>query len=334
MNKNDDKIIHEMYKNIETPEYDVTKDVLKRIKNVPRKNIALRRVLIIAAVLCLVAAALGAVELIGWQSFNLFGKRVENENITASTPIPPNMQNADPFTEQDNLFVSDSQLGESRLVVLEGGSGGTSGIGSYDSGDLNAIAAYVNNASSPLLLPSYIPDGYVFTKGKVELYLDVKSLDSELVSSEVKDGKIYEIYKLPEGYDKKIRAVTLNYLGENGEKLRYQIMLSYALNENTAFSHGAPESAEAEQIKILGFDEAIMIHDGEKSNFYLNIAVLYKEIPEINAVFSLVFALHPSENMPHFSEEAYIETYSAFIVSIKTESLSVEELIKIAESIN
>ena len=328
---NEEKIIRDAYEKIDTPEYDAAKDVLRRLHSTPRKNLALKRVIIAAAVVCLCAAAVGAVKLIDWQSFNLFGERTGDENM----PLPTaGAMFQDPFSEYDGQFTSEAALGESRIVVLEDGSGSSSGTGHYKSDDFDAIAAYVNNAGSPLPLPAYVPEGYVFIWGKVEFYLDVESLKSELVSSEVKDGKLYEVYKLPEGYDKKIEWVRLEYVGPGGSKLTCESHLGYALDENTSFSHGAPESAAADKIEISGFDEAILIHDAEKANFYLNIAVLYKEIPEVNAVFSLASALHPSENIPYFSEEAYVHNFSAILSTIEAESLSGEEVIKIAESLN
>ena len=320
----DDKVIRHMYDTIETPDYDVTKDVMKQIRPATRGRVVLKRVVIAAAILCVCFTFLAAVKIIPWQTFNLFGEKVGESELIAATPVP--QQCEDPWTDEDEQFLDEVKLGETRAITVANGGSGRTGRAETD--DFATIESYVSNSDTPMMLPSYVPEGYVFTKGTVEFYLDMESLQSELIASEEMDGKRYEVYQLPDEYDKKIEWLTLYYTGEDGDELRYEVHLMEAIDDGCSYEHGAPESAVVKRLNIEGFDTGILIHDAEKANEKLNIAVVYKEVAPFNVLFSLIGVMDHPESAEHSCHE-----YGAMTIRVVTEILCKEEVINIVESI-
>ncbi len=309
----DEKVIRHMYESIETPHYDVTKDVMKRIHPVSRGRVVLKRVVIAAAILCVCFTFLAAAKLIIWQEYNLFGEQV---NSPATSAMPQQYE----LTQYDQKFLDETKLGEVRFMTSEELT--NEKIGGVKTDDLDTILNYVKNSNSPMVLPSFIPEGYEFRMGWIQFYLDEESLNAEMISSKEKEGKLYEVHKLPEGYDQNIQWITLCYDGENGDELRYEVHLMGALGDNCSFSHYSPESAVVENIEISGFDLGIMIYDTEKTNGYLYTAIAYREVPSFAYRSSLI-----DSN----SEDSF--EYSAINCSIITENLDEEVVMEIMESI-
>jgi hypothetical protein len=324
----DDKLIRDLFEAVETPQYDVTKDVLAKISKTPTKKIALKQVIVVATIVCVCAVLLGAVKLVSWQRFNIFGEVVPENNDVLETPMPQ----AVPFTVADMSFEENTELGEVRLMLADDNRAASWQIGSVRTDDFDVICDYLDTYDSFVKMPSYIPEGYSFKEGSIQLYLDKNSLKSELVSSETKDGILYEIYKLPNGFEKNISYLSLDYVDENGNYLNYDVMLEHKLDENTFFAHGAIDSAVVKKIDVSGFNEGIIIHDKKKTNVDLNIAVLYYEFPEIDVVHSFCSAVHPPD-IPGWDERAYMHTLCAAITRVKVDSLLEEEVIKIVQSI-
>lgn len=333
MNTNhEDKLIRDIFEQVQTPSYDVSSDVLKRILSIPRKRVAIKRVAIVAAALCVSFALLRAAKLIGWQSFNFFGETREYDD----NPLVSNAEHQDPdhLTKYDNTFLSEAVAGEVRLVIVKDEAGGGACIGPERTNDWDKINSFAKYSNRPMELPSYIPAGYALTEGVIEFYPDADSLQSEMVSSEVLDGKTYETYKLPADYGKNVCGLSLYYADEGGNVLTYRVQLMSALGENNSINFGAPGNAVSEKIEVYGFDAAILILDKAKNNGMLSSGKLYKEIPSIDAVdiFSLSSTIQQNRVL-RFGDDASNTTYSAVVYSIDAENLGKEEIIRIAESI-
>jgi len=350
MNQNDDKKIHKMYENITTPEYDATKDVLTHIKTVPRKNIALKRVIIIAAVVCLCAVALGAADLLGWQSFNMFGEKTGSGSpiLPAITPVPGNEDNAhtpikratpepeDPeVIEHEMRFMDETADDEVRISIATRGNGGYGG--GSNSGirteDLSRIENIMSINLSPIEIPTYITEGYTFKKGSIDFYVDEDN-PPELIYTEDINERTYWIYKLKEGFEQKVARIKLTYANEKGDEFTCDVRLCQVLADS--IEHHVSESSVVKTIEIPGFDEGIWVHD-KKREFHLNQLSLFKEIPLIDAVdlYSLSFRdlIDSDEELEQDFMNKDIK-YISMVCNIYADSLDVDELIKITESIN
>ena len=325
----EEKTIHNMYEKIDTPEYDAAGDVMRHIHSAPRRNIALRRVVIIAAVVCLCAAAIGAAELLGWQSFNLFGEKTGGglPKTVSVTPIPE-----DPSVVQyDDNFLSGAADDEIRLITSQDGAGRYSegGNSGMQTDDFNKISGIIENSKSPITMPGYIPEGYTFHEGSINFYID-EAAPAELISSEQRNGKTYMVYKLQDGFEENVRLIKLTYVNKKGEKLIYHTHLTEALTEN--IEHYVSENAVVKHIEVQSFDAGIWIHDKTKE-FYLNAIELCREISPISAIDIHIASMYPGDEAGHAGRDRSF-SYLSLVYFIQADSLEADELTKIAESIN
>lgn len=309
----EDKIIRDMFESIETPPYDVSKDVMKRIRPVSQGRVVLKRVVIAVAILCVCFTFLAAAKLIIWQEYNLFGEKV-NSPATSATPQQYEL------TQYDQQFLDETLLGEVRCMISEEYT--SEKIGGIETSNYDDILDYVNKSNSPMVLPSFIPEGYAFRMGWIQFYLDEESLNADVILSEEKDGKRYEVYQLPAGYERNIEWITLCFDGQNGEELKYDVHIMGALDEGS-FSHHSPESAVVKSIEIAGFDTGIMVHDADKTNGFKNTAIVYREVPSVS--YWHIFADSKLED----SFE-----YSGIICGIVAENLDEEVVMEMLESIS
>ncbi len=336
MNMNyEDQYIKDALNRIKTPAYDPTDDVLRRLQPAPRKNVALRRVLIVALILCLVAAALGAAKLIIAKMINFDG-----EITTFAYQPNPITPTATPETEPENIYVDEeheftsaAQPGELRIVINNADNSSRSNIPHIAFTDINTAMEYAANSVIPLSFPQYIPEGYTFREGGIEFFASEESLSAELIYSEIKDDKLYETYILPEGYEKNIQGIWLDYTDSEGHRLRYNIH-AWWFEDRNDFSYNLTDGKTAQVYVPDGFDEGLIIHDSSDNAYSLNAATFYMEIEPVASIYNFSGTMHP-ETMPEkFRTDEYkYEILTALTYGINGEVLSEEEIIKIAESI-
>ena len=98
-----------------------------------------------------------------------------------------------------------------------------------------------------------------------------------------------------------------------------------------------PIALIVESIEISSFDNGIWIYD-KKNKYYLNSLTLLKYIPQIKYI-DLMDSAYPSiapapTSIPNQEIADSLTTYISVSCHITSDVLDVEELIKIAESIN
>ena len=349
MYKNYDKTIKDMYSKINTPNYDPTQDVLSRIRSASPSKVVLKRILIISIIFCLSLIALGAAELVGWQTFNIFGEKTgEGSPILPAITIPPGYENENytpikritPEPEDPEIveyymnFMEETLEDEVRVCIRNenGGGGGCSNSG-FSTKDFPRIQYVLDANKTPLKVPSYIPEGYKFFKGSIDFYVDYAN-QPEVIYEKNEDNRTYWIYKLQKGYEEKVLSISLIFKNQNGDELSYAVQLLVCSADS--YEHYASESASVESISVSGFDEGIWIQDKAR-DIFPNQLILFKEISPINAIdlYNLSFRqmLASNEDLPEdfmMEDIQYISTFYRLDAS----SLDEDELIKIAESIN
>ena len=104
-------------------------------------------------------------------------------------------------------------MDEVRVINGYGGGGINSGI---DTDDYSIITDIMSINKSPIKLPSYIPEGYSFTGGSIDFYIDADN-PLELIFSEEKNDKIYMILKLQKGYNENVSKIKITYANKEGD---------------------------------------------------------------------------------------------------------------------
>lgn len=351
-NINDEKKIKEMYESIDTPKYDISKNVLESLHEKPQRRSLNKRVLTLVAVICGLFLLIGTAGATGvfsnWQTFDFFGNStLQDINPPSITPTPTadplgatasnisepyqdvsnNISSAD--EEYMSKFMNDEKLGMIKVVVMK--SGGGMSIGDMEFDDISLLKEYLEKSDVPLPLPQYIPRGYTLNNGRINFYVDEESI-IELISTEVKTDITYNIYKLADGYEKKISRIYLKYTNKDSNYIIYRVNLSHALSENSNMEIGAPESAVAKSIELAGFKKGILIHDEKKANGTLNTVALYNEITPIETINFLGKVHQEIQGLENSFNNT--DVYNALFYMIKVDNLDENEVIKIADSIN
>ena len=338
MNKNnDEKLIRDMYEKINTPEYDASKDVLKKIQPKYHQKVVLKRVIILGIILCLGAVALGAVKLIVAKMVNFDGEisQFEYQPNPIKPTQPPETVNEDIYIDEVHEFTRAAKQGELRIVIDTLDSSASLNIPHIEVTDINDILEYAKNSNISFLFPQYMPEGYYFVDGRTSLFIGEESLNAELTYSETKDGKLYEIYLMPEGYEKNISSFSLNYSNNKGSRLTYTAIVMEREYLEESFDINLTEKQTAKSISIVGFEKCLIINDNSENAYAKNRAYLYNKAESVKAVSDFPYRMHP-ETLPEGidTKENQYYTYSAVLYNISAQKLSEEEVIKIAESLN
>ena len=121
----------------------------------------------------------------------------------------------------------------------------------------------VKGAGAGFRIPAEVPDGYRLEKTYVKFYLDASCKGAEIRKTEKQGSYIYQIFSLPEGFEKNVAAVAMTYRNDKGNYLYYQADLM----NNGAMLFG--DNAQAEKIKIQGFDSAVSVSEKDGTSIAL-----------------------------------------------------------------
>ena len=223
---------------------------------------------------------------------------------------------------------SESVLPEKESADLRGAM--NSGI---ETEDFSRIENIMESSISPVKMPSYVPEGYVFEKASMDFYVDENNLP-ELIYSESIDNRKYWIYKFKDGFEQKVSKISLTYSNEKDEEFVCSISLCTVLADS--IEHHVSESSVVETVDAKGFDEGIWIYDKKKEH-HRNQLSLFKEIAPVEAVDLYNVAFWEVADSQETSEKDIFSSdieYISLVCNIYADTLGVEELIKIAESIN
>lgn len=121
----------------------------------------------------------------------------------------------------------------------------------------------VKGADAGFRIPAEVPDGYRLEKTYVKFYLDASCKGAEIRKTEKQGSYIYQIFSLPEGFEKNVAAVAMTYRNDKGNYLYYQADLM----NNGAMLFG--DNAQAEKIKIQGFDSAVSVSEKDGTSIAL-----------------------------------------------------------------
>ncbi len=334
MNKNYDKTIKDMYSKINTPSYDPTHDVLRQIRSVSPTKVILKRILIVAVIICLALAGIGALKMVVINVVNLSGENLQYEYVPNPAKITPTPEAGTKieYIDEYNGFLDNVPQDELRLVINKADNSGGMNIPSIDILNYTELESLVKKTVFRISIPSYIPDGYAFLKGGVNFFLGEDVENSILISSQEDDDKIYEIYQLPKDFNKYVDNIGLDFENESGDKLRFHVFLTFDDENSNPIERNITDTISTKTPKIEGFEKALLLHDSSENPYYLNELVLYNKIEPVKEIKFFMYISHP-ERFPDKSERYRYITRSGVLYIISSDGLSENELIKIAESL-
>jgi hypothetical protein len=310
---------------------DITQKRQRKNKR-PRFN----KIAIIAAVMVVVLMLMGAGAAIYSEMiyFDLYG------NIRFSAPYTSQRHEMDIFeyelweNKQDNevwfMIKELSQKRGEQIVVLNPSKTIT---------DYEELKSYLNSDGETIFkLPEYIPDGYEFSKAKIEFNLD-ENIDYEgleRVYYEEKFGNIYEKYIFPE-VDKSINSISVFYsdCAEKNEKIiYYNIHLAMSDIENIRF--GGPtmsNTTESEILEIPQFYHSIIFTDDNKAeNYTINNLFALEMIQPVNILHMKIVSQTWQNYKKDYDKNDMYDEFDSIIYSLSA-LVPRSELIKMAESI-
>lgn len=176
-----------------------------------------------------------------------------------------------------------------------------------------------------LSVPEYIPEGFEFSKAYVRLYITEEDAEGAVQEETfIFDDTLYQCFQFPESIKDNVETITVEYCSDSGEKISFMSTLLAG-----EFYLSAEKNAEVKVLNIKGFDKAICVSDKLMTSCaavnYINpVTVLtansvgYKERAEF----------HKTDELDLGNVKYYMENYT-----VKSETVSADELLKILESL-
>lgn len=214
----------------------------------------------------------------------------------------------------------------------------------YHLKSLETVKKILEGSKNKLLYPAYLPEGYSFTEAYLNTYISPDMMLLEPIQSDLSDGVITETYVMPDSIIQNIESICIRYENEKGNQLEYNAHLSGS--DNNGF--GASGDATAKTISEAGFEKSILIYEPDIETYGHSIIGYFLSPTEtIDYVFStglgLEYRYHNYNNTTTNKEVAnmgleqaintYIDQYRYVLYHISGDSLSEDELIKIARSL-
>ncbi len=342
---NDEKRIKQMYENIQTPNYDIKRNILNAIESKPTVHKINRKALIAATlfVVLLFVGTAGAMGMFG--SFKVFNFPNENtqsgileqEIIPEPTTIPEGITIISNPDEDQAVyeFTNAAKAGELRAAYYfyeEGSTAGNMIVSPIVVKNYSEMEQYINDGKVAIPLPKYIPSGYTFSSGSINLYLTRSILEIEPSSIVTQNGITYMTYQLPESYEKNIVEYNMVYTNNKGEYLRISPYLNPAFSEQVSSEFGTSDTAIAENVNIPGYGNSLFIHDNEQTWNYLNQLILYNKVEPIETIYFYEKII--DEYVLKVEHVPCVEILNTITIKISTDGLSKREVIKIAENLN
>lgn len=176
------------------------------------------------------------------------------------------------------------------------------------------------------LLPKYIPDNFSFSSAAYTLYLEPQEVDGAASCTDtfVKDGYIYQNYKVQGSVKNNIDSLIVTYRNETGESVVFMCELFSGNN----ISINASTDAKVEKKNIAGFDSAVLVSDDDHS---ICVAANLIEPVLYSPDNAVGMAERASEYDQPFSDNTLY--YDRVLYSVSSDTVSGDELIKILSSV-
>lgn len=131
----------------------------------------------------------------------------------------------------------------------------------------------------PYEMPQEVPEGYRFDRGWIHF-----GLSPDLVGPETKpayterleDGRLFEVFSLPNGYEQYINYIFMAYRNEAGSELQFT---AQPLEKGAVVSFAARETGKIKETELPGYSKAVYLHDGFGETWN-DMVCAQKEIPE------------------------------------------------------
>ena len=332
MNKNkllSGEEIKNIFAQIETPEYNPSDDVMKKIRQEvkPRRKNK-RRILIIAAVFAAMIFMMSAAGY--WLTVTVFDF---NGNIRWGEKFFHTPKTAEVFEFENGLIENKEE--NAVLFIIRNAEQQYPGIqGFYPHKIIYDYEELRECAGEGFKLPEYIPDGYKFSNARIDYRIngDINYEELEAAYYEEKFGNIYEKYILYEDdYSEYYYNISLWFNNED-KQIVYNMSYSIADVDSLLFvpSPSMQVTSEPEVLNLPQFDRSIGVS---------YIASNYQAHSISAAKFIEPFDIFNSDIVCKAWRELQINNYlnnteiGSVMYNISSASIPCEEIIKMAESI-
>ncbi len=249
------------FETITTPEYNIANPIESEKPNNLRSGSMLRRIVLVS-ILCLsMLPVIGYAKDRIWKVFYLDGTEVEDSDISqvkeTEASVSTSINIVDDYIKERQLISPGS------VLIRSVGNGQEGTLKEFRTNDMSKLRELAKNSNTDILLPAYIPEGYMLTEGVVNFYISKDMLNTESTYSEREKDTIIQEFQLPEQFWSNISNLVLIYKNSEGEQISFDVSYSSA-DGTTGF--GAPPSATSEKVDLEGFEEGLIICDEEKAN--------------------------------------------------------------------
>jgi len=339
MKQNHENVIHDILKQINTPEYNISDVVLNRIKTgayiKPKRVKRIKRALIIAII--------AAVILLMGAAVNMYVIKIFNNDGSSYLQYMPFRRKTFTDEELERLewqgeffFGEDSE----NIVGITFYNDGTIGVNDARKNIQNydEFTEFIKQTDKNIIkLPQYIPDGYEFYNAYVMFYID-ENFDyesAELTERAEKFGNIYEKYYIPENPEN-IYNIGVSYINtkKTEESINFNIWLHEPESVNT--NRSGVETSQLEILQIPQFYYSSLMstdytENGKKWTSYDFLATNKIPVKRYLRQGIIVKHFHEADVNKYYDTSAH-ELGSVHYI-ILANFLSREEVIKMAESI-
>jgi len=339
MNKLEKEDIKNIFGQFQTPEYNPTDDIIKKINRgykIKPKLSKFKRTLIIAAVMgiVLILSAAAAVVYNEMVFYDMSGNIRDNIE-----PFSPRYDyGSEEFEFEQQLR---NGLNEYEMLFIHAPEYPSFYYATKKIYDYDELINYMQNkGGGQLSLPGYLPKGFEFEYADVHVTLsgNVNYTEYEPIYYEEKYGNIYEIYRLPED-ETYVEHVILSYRSpKNHGYIVCNARFTWGDGiDSMSFGTNLEVNTEPELLDIPQFERSLIMSYKTRSNS--NPQWTFRAVKLIDTpvkIFNISFisdTWHKNNAKNNVSYAGNNYTFNAVMYDISSSEISRGEIIKMAESI-
>lgn len=281
----------------------------------------------IAVAVCLLAGGTVFAQANGWVTFGWDGETpgeisMEEAPADANTSVQEMRDEAD----YSGLLAGLAQ-NETYRVVESNGDAQSSGHEMTITSP-EQLEGVLEGSVIPYGTPRTLPEGYSFNRGWIYFGLSPELIDPDTGPSrteQLEDGRVFEVYALPDGYERYIEYVFMEYVDADGNELQF---VAAPHTKDSSMSFGASQMGKLEQVEIPGYSKALYINDESGALGHSHLLYAQKEMdntPYMD-IFDLDYANTPTGQRDKPFEPDY---YDAVIYSLSGTDVSKDQMVDI-----
>lgn len=247
-------------------------DSLSGRKQAKRPRVRAARIAALLAAICLLTGGTVLARANGWITFDWNG-------------APGELVIGEDFAEEEAPEASGTDyshlvetLGENEMYRVTGTSGAESAALQMEVTP-EQMKNLLADSVIPYEMPQSVPSDYHFDRGWVHFGLSPELVSPETEPSytkQLEDGRIFEVFALPDGYERCIGYIFMAYANADGDELQFTAV---PLRKGANTSFAAKETGIIEKTEITGCSKAVYLHD-DAGELWNDMVCAQKEISE------------------------------------------------------